>query len=195
VATNRLLQFDDVDELRDENKVRVGLRNVLQTKRGGRVSRFIDLDIYTHYLVQDYGTGNTFDSLFVDARMPLTERWMVDVEGEYDWNMGTVPFFNTRVRYDRGDIVAGLEHLYQDGIQSLWTPRVDLFPDGKYSFEGWARYNDRRNDLEEVAVVGYMNYCCMRYGLGYHFYDDGEHRLMFSFGLSAFPEARVSSGF
>lgn len=195
VATNRLLQFDDIDGLTDQNKVQLGLRNVLQTKREGRVSRFIDLDLYTYYLVQDYGSGNSFDSLYVDARMPLTPRWLVDVQGEYDWNEGTSPFFNTRINYDRDDLILSMEHLYQDGIQSLWTPRFDLFPEAKYSFEGWVRYDDRHNDLQEVSVVGYMNYCCMRYGLGYHFYDDAEHRVMLSIGLAAFPEAKISSGF
>ena len=44
------------------------------------------------------------------------------------------------------------------------------------------------------TLIGYKNFCCMRYGLGYHHYDDGEQRIMFSIGLSAFPEARISSG-
>ncbi|MEA2068726.1 MAG: LPS assembly protein LptD [Verrucomicrobiota bacterium] len=195
IATNRLLQFDSVDGLTDENKMQVGLRNVLQTKRDNRVSRFIDLDLYTYYLIDKHGAQDNIDSLFIDARMPLTKRMMVDLEGEYDWNAGTVPFFNSRISYDRDDLILRLEHLYQDGQQSLWTPRFDLFPEDQYSFEGYARYNDRHNDLEEVAVIGYMNWCCMRYGLGYHFYDNSEHRLMFSVGLSAFPEAKVSSSF
>ena len=194
-APAELLQFDKVDTLRDENKVKTGLRNVLQTRRNGRVSRFIDLDLYSYYLIEDHGTGNTFDSLFADARMPLTPRWMVDVEGVWDWNEGIVPFFNTRVSYDRDDLILSLEHLYQNGIQSLWTPRVDLFPEEKFSLEGWARYDDRDNDLEEIALVGYVNHCCMRYGLGCSFYENNEYSLMFSIGLSAFPSAKISSSF
>ncbi len=189
---DKLRQFDDVDGLMDENRVQVGLRNVLQTRRNNRVSRFIDLDLYTYYLMEKHGAKQNFDSLFIDARMPLTKRNMVDVEGEVDWNSGRVPFFNTRYSYDRDDFIVGLEHLYRQGQQSLWTPRFDLYPEGKWSLEGYARYEDRSTDLEEIALVGYMNWCCMRYGLGYHFYDDNEHRIMFSIGLSAFPEAKLS---
>ena len=192
ITTNNLLQFDSVDRLGDGNKVKVGLRNVLQTKRDGRVSRFIDLDLYTHYLVEKNGAQDDFESLFMDARMPLTKRSMVDVAGEVDWNTGSVPFFNTRYSYDHDNYIASLEHLYYDD-KSLWTPRIDLFPKGRFSIESYIRYEDRAGDLEEFAVAGYMNWCCMRYGLGYHLYDENEHSFMFSIGLSAFPEARISS--
>ncbi|MEI6891312.1 MAG: hypothetical protein V5783_03985 [Pontiella sp.] len=196
VRTNALYQFDEVDELRDEHKVQIGFRNVLQTKRNNQISRFIELDLYTYYQIKDHGTGNDFDSLFVDARMPLTKKIMVDLEGEVDWNKGEVPFFNTRVSHDNGDLILSLEHLYRQAEnQSLWTPRFEIFPEDKFSLEGYARYNSRPNDLEEIAAIFYMNHCCMRYGLGYHFYDENEHRVMFSIGLSAFPKARVRSSF
>ena len=126
--------------------------------------------------------------------MPLTDRTMVDVLGVYDWYAGKMPFLNTRISHDRDDIVFSMEHLYQDGERSLWTPRIDLFPEDDISFEAYARYDDNSNDIQETAVVGYMNWCCMRYGLGYHYYDDGEQRVMLSVGLSAFPKARISSG-
>lgn len=190
----QLYQFDDVDDLSDENKVQLGFRNVLQTKRDGRLSRFVDLDLYTYYLVEKNGAQDDFDSLYIDARMPLTKRTMVDLEGVYDWYAGSIPYFNTRISYDRDDTIFSLEHLYQDSDRSLWTPRVDLFPKNDVSFEAYARYDDNSNDLQETAVIGYMNWCCMRYGLGYHYYDDGEQSVMFSVGLSAFPEARISSG-
>jgi LPS-assembly protein len=195
IATNRLLQFDGVDELVDENKVQVGLRNVLQTKRNGQLSRFIDLDLYTYYLVEKHGAKEDFDSLYIDVRMPLTERVMVDMEGIYDWYAGNISIFDTRISYNRDDIIFSLEHLYQDKEFSLWTPRIDLFPKGNISLEAYARYEDRDNDLQEIAFIGYVNRCCMRYGLGYHHYDGGEQQIMFSIGLSAFPEAKISSGF
>jgi LPS-assembly protein len=194
VATNRLLQFDDVDELMDENRLKMGLRNVLQTKRDGRLARFIDLDLYTYYLVEQNAAEQDFDLLYLDARMPLTRRTMIDLEGTYDWYAGKIPDFNTRISYDRDDVIFSLEHYYEKGIRSLWTPRIDLFPKGNVSIEAYGRYDDNDNDLQEVALIGYKNFCCMRYGLGYHYYDDGEQRIMFSVGLSAFPEARFSSG-
>jgi hypothetical protein len=191
--TNELYRFDATDLLQDENKVKLGLRNILQTKRGKRTSRFIDLDLYTNYLVEDQGTGNDFDFLYIDARMPLTEQFMIDLLGQYDWNTGKVPFFNSRFLYDMDEVILSLEHLHRDNLNSLWTPRVNLYPKGRYSFEAYARYDGNDNDIEEVSLAGFMNWCCMRYGLGYHFYDEREHSIMFSIGLSAFPEARISS--
>ena len=194
VSANHLLQFDDIDEFGDENKVKLGLRNVLQTQRDGRLARFIDLDLYTHYLIEKNGASHDFDLLYIDARMPLAKRTMVDLEGRYDWYAGKLPYFNTRISHDRDEIIFSLEHLYQAGERSLWTPRIDLYPESRVSFEAYARYDDNSNDLQETAVIGYMNFCCMRYGLGYHYYDDGEQRVMLSIGLSAFPEARMGSG-
>lgn len=197
VKANRLYQFDTIDMLDDENKVAIGLRNVLQTKRKDRVSRFMDLDLYTHYLVDDNGTNEKFDSLFINGRMPLTSKTMVDVDGEVDWNKGTVPFFDTRFSYRKSkEMLLSLEHLYLDADnQSLWSPRFDLYPEAKVSLYGYARYEDRNGQLDEASLGGYFNWCCMRYGLGYHYYDGGEHSIMLSIGLSAFPEASISSGF
>jgi LPS-assembly protein len=194
VSTNRLLQFDDIDELGDQNRVKIGLRNVLQTRRSGRTARFIDLDLYSYYLVEKNGAEDHFDLLYLDARMPLTRRTMIDLEGSYDMYAGEVPEFITRIAYDRDETVFSLEHYYENGVRSLWTPRIELFPNGRTSLEAYARYDDNANDLQEIALIGYRNFCCMRYGLGYHYYDDGEQRVMFSVGLSAFPEARFSSG-
>jgi LPS-assembly protein len=191
LTADRVLQFDAVDALSDENKVKLGLRNILQTKREGRVSRFVDLDLYTHYLVDQNSAPHEFDSLYLDARMPITKRTMVDLEGRYDWYDAMVPNFNTRISHDRDDVVFSFEHLYQESERSLWTSRVDLFPESDVSFEAYGRYDDRSNELEEIALFSYFNWCCMRYGLGYRFYDDSEYSIMLSIGLSAFPEARL----
>ena len=196
VDSSDLLQFDDVDKLGDANQVKIGLRNVLQTRRDNRVARFIDLDVYTFYLGEQKEATNDLDSVFIDARMPLTKRTMVDVEGEIDCNSGLVPFFDTRFSYDRDDLILSLEHLYRDTVnQSQWTPRAEINPKGRWSAECYARYEDKSTDLQEIALIGYVTRCCMRYGLGYHFYDENEHSIMFSIGLSAFPKARISSSF
>lgn len=186
IDSDDLLHFDSVDTLEDENKVRLGLRNVFQTKRDGRLARFIDLDVYTHYLVDNSGT-NDFDQAFFDARMPLTKRTMVDIKGEYNWYTGRVPFFNARVSHRQEEVIYSMEYLYRDPNLSLWTPRVTLFPEGDISFEAYARYDDKENDLQEISGMVFKNYCCMRYGLGLRFYDDSEYSVMLSIGLSAFP--------
>lgn len=196
VGSSQLRHFDAIDNLDDTNKTKLGLRNVLQTKRNDHVSRFIDLDLHTYYLGAQDGAQNDFDSLFVDARMPLTKRTMVDMEGEVDWNNGEVPFFDTRFTYRRRDLRLSMEHLYrEDANKSLWTSRAEVNPEGKWTLEGYARYEDKSTDLEEIAVTGYVNWCCMRYGLGCHYYDGNEFGVMLSIGLSAFPEARMESGF
>jgi len=193
VATNRLLQFDGVDQQRDGNTLKVGLRNVLQTRRDGRLSRFLDLDLYTYWLVEKNGAEHDFDDLYIDARVPLAKRVMLDAEGRFDWYEGSFPYFDTRLSYDRERVIFGIEYLYESGKRSLWTPTIDLFPEEKFSLEAYVRYDDKTASFQEYSAIIYFNHCCMRYGLGYHCYDDGETRVMFSIGLSAFPDAKISS--
>ena len=194
VETNDLLQFDDVDRLSDQNKLKLGLRNVLQTRRDEHVSRFIDLDLYTYYLVDRNGAEHEFDNLYIDARMPLTRHTMLDMKGVYDWYGADFPLFDTRFSYHTDDYIVSIEHFYQQHERSLWTPRAILFPGKNVSLEAYVRYDNKSNDLQEASVIVYKNFCCMRYGLGYHTYDDGEQSVMFSVGLSAFPEVGAGSG-
>jgi len=194
LSPTAIYQFDDIDSLDDENKVQLGLRNVLQTRRKGRTSRFIDLDLYTYYFIEKNGNPNNFDGLYADARMPLTEKTMIDAEGKYNWYDEEFEYFDARISHRHEDVIFSMEYLYQRDTRSLWTPRIELYPDQKFSFEFYGRYDDNENNLEEIAGIVYANWCCMRYGLGCHFYDDDEVSIVFSIGLSAFPEAKISSG-
>jgi lipopolysaccharide assembly outer membrane protein LptD (OstA) len=190
----RLLREDWGTPIDDSYRLRVGLRNVLQTRRKGRLARFIDLDLFTHYNLSPEPGEENFDDLYIDARMPLTENQYLDMEGAYDWYAGKINYFTTRYSLDREDYIASLEHRYILDDYSLWTPRLELFPEQKVSAELYARYEDRGNELEEIALIGYYSHCCLRYGLGFHHRDDGDNRVMFSIALTAFPDEKISSG-
>lgn len=193
IDSSTLYHFDDVDLLDDTSRQKVGLRNILQTKRDGRLERFIDLDLYTYYQYEGYTQNEPFEDLFIDARMPLTSRLFLDLEGQYDWYAKELSFFDSRLSYNHDDVIFSVEHLYWSNDRSLWTPRIQLFPTRKITFEAYARYEDRYKEWEEFGFFNYFTYCCMRYGVGYRNYDD-EHIIQFSIALSAFPEARISSG-
>ncbi|MCF7848886.1 MAG: outer membrane protein assembly factor BamD [Kiritimatiellales bacterium] len=194
VGPNDLYQFDHVDTLDERNDIKLGLRNVLQTKRNKRNTYIVDLDIFTYYRFDHSSMQEDFDYLYADMRMPLTERIMLDVEGAYDWYGGDFPIVDTRLGWHHDDVILSMEHRYKHNLQSLWTPRVELFPNQKVSLDFYMRYDGENSELEETEVILYYTYCCMRYGLGYRHEDDDNDEVWFTFTLSAFPDSALSIG-
>ncbi len=191
LATNRLFQFDEIDQIEDANRLRLGLNNLLQTRREKHPERLMELDVYTHYLPSEKNTDRSFEQIYLEGRMPLTKRFLLDLQGVMDTNRRQSPLFNTRLVYHTPEVVLSLEHFHREDAQSLWTSHVNLFPGQRIAFEGFARYEGRSGGLEEVALTAFASRCCIRYGIGYHLAGNDEHRLMFSIGLSTFPDVRL----
>ena len=180
-----LIPFDVEDTLDDRHRVRLGLNQLLQTKRSKQTRRFAELDIYTHYLVDEPG-DESFDRIYADARMALTDRWSLDGLAVLDGNHGSIPLMISRVRYDRDDIRFTLEHFFRDQLQSLYTARIDLFAGQRYSAQGYVRYEAENQDIESSAITFYTTQCCLRFGLGYRLSRTDEHQFRFSVNLAAF---------
>ncbi len=180
-----LIPFDVEDTLDDRHRVRMGLNQLFQTKRSNQTKRFAEMDLYTHYLV-DEPTDESFDRVYADARMALTDRWHLDGLAVLDGNRGSIPLMISRVRYDRDDVRFSFEHFLRDQTQSLYTARMDLFPGQRYSAQGYVRYEDENQDIESAAITFFTKQCCLRYGLGYRLSRTDEHQIRFSVHLAAF---------
>lgn len=179
-----LIPFDVKDTLDDRHRVRMGLNQLFQTKRSNQTKRFAEVDIYTHYLV-DETTDDSFDRIYADARMALTDRWHVDGLAVLDGSSGSVPLMISRFRYNRDDVRFSFEHFFRDQIQSLYTARIDLFPGQRYSAEGYVRYEGESQDIESAAITFFTKSCCVRYGLGYRLSRTDDHQIRLSVNLVA----------
>ena len=178
-----LIPFDVEDTLDDRHRVRVGLNQLFQTKRSNQVKRFAEIDLYTHYLV-DETSNDSFDRIYTDARMALTDRWHVDGLAVLDGSSSSVPLMISRVRYNRDDVRFSFEHFFRDQTQSLYTARIDLFPGQRYSAEGYVRYEDENQNIESAAITFFTRSCCIRYGLGYRLSRNDEHQIRLSVNLA-----------
>ena len=180
---DELIPFDVEDTLDDRHRLRMGLNQLFQTKQSNKAKRFAELDLYTHYLV-DEPSDDSFDRIYADARMSLTDRWHVDGLAVLDEASSSVPLMISRVRYNRNDLRFSFEHFFRDQAQSLYTARIDLFPGQRYSAEGYIRYEDENQDIESAAITFFTKSCCIRYGLGYRLSRTDEHQVRFSVNLA-----------
>ncbi len=184
-GSERLIGFDVADELDDQHRVRVGLNQLLQTRREGGTRRLAEIDLYTHYLVDEVGATNSFDRVFGDARLSLTDRLRLDGLAVLDANEGRVPLMISRARYGGERLGFSVEHFWREGAQSLYTGRLDLFPKERYSAEAYVRVEEETGDVESASITLFAERCCMRFGLGYRLSRNDEHTVRFSVNLAA----------
>jgi hypothetical protein len=202
VLPGELYQFDGIDRLDRRNDIRIGMRNKLQTRRGGpvdapddedldeedtllrvlesrerstRIHDFIDLNTFTIYRLDPETEENTFDDFYLDGRLRLTDWMRVDFRGAYDWYETEVRQFNTQlalIAADRSRLSA--EHRYDRDRRQTVQAEVDLFPRGTWSYNAYWRFDVDDGDLEEQTYLVQRRLDCTRIGMGVRGRMDGE---------------------
>jgi lipopolysaccharide assembly outer membrane protein LptD (OstA) len=198
VKPAELYQFDSVDALDKQNSVKVGLRNKLQTKRSGRPSTLVDLDVYTTYSFDP----DTVDPLgdFV-GKLKITPvinfRW--DVEAEYDPNTQRLDTFSTRLLWVKTYWRTGLEYRYRDRTTALWSPTLNLTPNKNWTIEAYAYYDAEGERLMEHGYYVQRNFDCLAVRAGFlhnpayttkaGVHRKDEYEVEVALWLTAFPQA------
>lgn len=121
-----LIQFDDVDSLRQEDRIELRLRNKFQTRRGGRIVDLLDLDLETdHYPAsrRDNG-GENFSPLRIDARSRPVEGLRLYSNVHYDFSEEDqgLKFANFGANIDMTDRWAAyVGHTYEKTVDNFGT--------------------------------------------------------------------------
>ncbi len=194
-----LPQFDEVDQLDKEHQIRFGVRNKLQTKRGNRVHDMIDLNTYTIYYIDPEEDQNDFDDFFFDARLRLARWLQIDFDGGYDWYENEVSFFNTQIAAIAPDLsTMALEYRYTRDRRHLALSEIVLFPEDRWSYSGYWRYDIDESELEEQIYMVQRRFNCTLLGVGVRSRLEGdgdtEWRLWAQVSLLAFPESELQLG-
>jgi hypothetical protein len=200
---DRLYQFDSVDELDEEDSVRVGVRNRLQTKRGERVLDLADLDVWTTYRFENYPDGQPFTDINWLGELLPVPGLQVNFDGAYDCYNERLDDFNTRATVKSDVWQAYVEHRYRNGDTSLLTADVSFAPNLRWALEAYERYEFEEGRLEEQAYYVARKLDCLgiKVGLshlpGYTRADgtrrDDEFRAYAQVWLLAFPNVRVGN--
>ncbi|MDK2857866.1 MAG: LPS-assembly protein [Verrucomicrobiota bacterium] len=195
--TNKLYQFDAIDKLNDQNEVRFGSRNFLQTKRGAkRIANFLDSDVYTSYRFDPQSDEEDFGPLVADAEMSLTDHFYIQGDTEYDWYTHELNPANARLRLVTDDESEyAVSYRFRDDDEadrSLFTASAQLFPNARWSYEFMVRYDEKRDEWEERRAVVTHKFNCIGMGIGYRSDEDDEQQIWIQLWLTAFPQTFIN---
>jgi len=192
-----LPQFDSIDALDEQNEVQFGVRNFLQTKRGAkRIVNFLDSDVYTVYRLDPANGEKSFSNLVASAELSLTDHLFIKSDLEYNYYTHDLSPANARVKYLADDQSEySFEYRHLAGVRSLFTPRVKLFPNDKWSYEASASYDRTYDQWYERKILVTRKFDCIGMGVGLKINEYNETQFWIQFWLLAFPQEPMDVGF
>jgi lipopolysaccharide assembly outer membrane protein LptD (OstA)/TolA-binding protein len=192
-----LPQFDSIDAFDEQNEVRLGIRNYLQTKRGAkRIVNFLDSDVYTVFRLDPATGERSFSNLVADAELSLTDSFFIQSDLEYNWYTHKLTPANARLKYVTDDQSEySFEYRYLDGIRELFTPGVKLFPNEKWSYELSASYDRTYDEWYERKILVTHKFDCIGMGAGLKVNEYDETQFWIQLWLLAFPQESMDTGF
>ncbi|NKB24134.1 MAG: LPS assembly protein LptD [Kiritimatiellae bacterium] len=190
---SELFQFDDIDTLNKIHQLRLGVRNKYQTKRlTSQIHDLVAVETYTDFRLEPTSAQHYFSPLFFDAELNLIEGFNVDLDGAYEWNESQLNTFNTQMRLvsdDRSSVA--LEYRYRNKENSLLAVNTVLYPEQKWSFATYWRYEFETGELEEQSYSVLHKTDCLGIGLGVKQIDD-DLTAWLQLWLLAFPRSQVN---
>ncbi|MCU0857578.1 MAG: LPS assembly protein LptD, partial [Pontiellaceae bacterium] len=188
--TNEIFQFDSVDALDEENEVRFGARNFLQSRRGvSRLASVLDSDVYTAYRLNPPDGERAFGGLGADAELSLTDNFFLQSDLQYNWYTDDFTPVNAHMKWVTDDLSEySFEYRYLSGTRSLFTPRVKLLPNDKWSCEASVSYDEMYNEWFERKITVTHTFDCIGAGAGIKLDEDDDIHLWFQLWLTAFPQ-------
>ena len=189
-----LPQFDSVDRLDERHDIRFGVRNKFQTKRRGRIRDLLDLEVFTVYDVNAEGEEEDFSDIFFDGELRLVDWIAMDFDGRFDHTESELRRFSTQVSLRASDDSSlAIEYRFRPDEQSLLAGELELFPNNRWSFATYHRYEFETGELEEQSFMVVRKTSCLGLGLGVKEVDD-DVTAWGQLWLTAFPETAVSLG-
>jgi lipopolysaccharide assembly outer membrane protein LptD (OstA) len=190
-----LPQFDRIDQLDKRHDIQLGMRNKLQTRKRGFVHDIVDVDVFTFYRIETLTEEQEdFSDIYFDAELRLMDRWPIDFDGQYDPYSGEFRTFNTQLAYLFDDAsTVSLEYRHRQDEQDLFSTELILFPNARWSFQLYGRYEAESNRIEEHSYFVQHTTDCVGYGLGFKQVDDDE-QVWFHIWLTAFPQSSINLG-
>lgn len=192
---DELYQFDGIDQLDKLHILRLGVRNKLQTKRKQGVHDLLALNLFTDLRLEKEEGQDDFSSLFVDAELRLLDGLRIDLDAEIDWSEEqNLNAFTTQIEYEMADDSnVGLEYRFADDRQSLLAVYANLFPEKKWSYSAYWRYDFEGDDLEEQVYSVIHRADCLGLGVGVKQIDD-DVTVFGQIWLLALPRTQLDLG-
>lgn len=202
LTPDRLYPFDDIDRLGEEHSVRLGMRNIFQTKKKEGAFDFVDVDTYITYRITHGKDEKDFSDLYVDADLRPTEVLTFRVEVALNLYESDFDLLNIQARLrSMGPWGATFEYHYRRDEDNLAAADVSFSPNQNWTFGAYGRYDLEGARLEEHMYSIRRNYDCAVLVLGFDHVpgyttsagekEDDDYRVMAEVWLTAFPDVRL----
>lgn len=202
---DELYQFDSTDTLDELHQLRLGVRNKLQTKRDSLAVDAADVNLFTTLKLNTEGDEPVLDVINLDSEFHPTEWMVLEVDGAYSLENSLLATLNSRFSLLRKDLWRiGVEHRYRDSQNNLLAADATFYPNRKWAFSLFGRYEFEESRLEEQGGYVQRTLDCLGIRLGgsvlpgYTRADgterEDEYRFLLEVWLTAFPEVGVGSG-
>ncbi len=196
---NEIYQFDSIDTFKKNNKIKIGMRNKLQTKRESGSANLFDIDLYTHLNLSPEGDEQTLENIVMDTEMYPSDGTRIDFDGVYDTDKNVLQTFNTRLQiYPKKKWSFYGEYRHIDNESDLLIGSLILKVTRNWYYNIYARYEAKDSMLQETGGYIQRNFDCMtfrlggRYLPGYTYDDDNtndedDFKVMFEFWFNNIP--------
>lgn len=202
---SELYQFDSVDTIDELHTLRLGVRNKIQTKRDSRSVDAADINVFTTLDLNAEDEAPVFDFVNLESEFRPASWMVLEVDGAYSFDESLLASLNTRFSLIRQDAWRiGVEHRYRDSESNLLATDATIYPNRKWAFNVFGRYEFEDSRLEEQGGYIQRKLDCLGIRLGgsvlpgYTRTDgterDDEYRVLLEVWLTAFPEYGVGSG-
>jgi len=197
-----LYQFDSVDREDEAHYAVLGLRNMLQTKRGSRARDLVDLDIRAVYDLDIEEDEDAIEEIRFEADLRPFSRIRLDVDARYDLPEDEFSRINTRLwLWKKQAWSLSIENRFRKESSDRWTLSGDWRPNKSWRFGAYGRYDTEDDDLESAHGYIQRDFDCMVVKLGCEFRPsylmsdgtlrDDDYRFTVEFWLSDFPTTRM----
>lgn len=114
--------YNSLDSIDSQNVIRLGLRNRLQTKRGGKIENFFYWDLCTDWRLDPESGQTTFSDLFTDLLLRPRSWLLLESQMRYDVPDGQVNVAYQNLTFRPNNVWSwGIGHLYSRDDPSTST--------------------------------------------------------------------------
>lgn len=166
---DELWQFDSVDALDKLHTVLVGMRNYLQTKRGGGIHNLVYADLYSTLNVEpDRDEGEeTLENIGLKVELKPFTPFHWDFQTVYDVQESEISTFDTQVGIRAADIFEiDADYRYKVDTRNVGALDLSLFPEQRWEGRFYVRMDLDESELEEHSYYIIHRTDCLGLGLG-----------------------------
>jgi lipopolysaccharide assembly outer membrane protein LptD (OstA) len=166
VPPEELYPFDEVDGIDKGQSVRLGLRNLLQTKHDNVSVNLADVNVYTDVPLGPIEGGDRFNILAFESDLAPCRSLLIELDGQYSRTEAAVVALDGRLNYDaQGWWRASVAYVLRRDQYRVLLADLAIRPGKSWEVGSLTRYEFEEGHLDEQAVTLAYKVDCLRFGV------------------------------